>query len=161
MAINQMDVLKHSLQTQNEQGKALIAVIERIEKIETNVNQKHEEMNEMLVEVRDRVHLEEADANRIKSIVSQKAHAVASVRYPNKDEYGAEYLELVGYARREVYKRLKTHFNVTKYTAIRHVDRENAISFVESIVLDGEFLHRYEQWRYNRIKKQQREKELA
>lgn len=161
MAINQMEVLKHSLQTQNEQGKALIAVIERVEQIETNVNKKYEEVTEIVDEVRNRVHLEEADANRIKSIVGKKAHAIAKVKYPNKDEYGAEYLELVGYARREVYKRLKTHFNVTKYTAIRHVDRESAISFVESIVLDSEFLNRYEQWRYNRIKKAQREKELA
>lgn len=160
MTVNQLEVLKHSLQTQNEQGKALIAVIERVEQVETNVNKKYEQINEVVEEVRNRVHLEEADANRIKSIVSSKAHAVSKVKYPNTDSFRAEYLELVGYARREVYKRLKTHFNVTKYTAIRHVDRESAINFVESIVLDSEFLHRYEQWRYDRIKKVQREKEL-
>lgn len=161
MSINQLEVMKHSLQTQNEQGKALIAVIERVEQVETNVNKKYEEVTEIVEEVRNRVHLEEADANRIKSIVGSKAHAVAKVRYPNTENFKAEYLELVGYARREVYKRLKTHFNVTKYTAIRHVDRESAITFVESIVLDSDFLHRYEQWRYDRIKKQQREKELV
>lgn len=161
MAVNQMEVLKHSLRTQNEQGKALIAVIERVEKIETNVNKKYAQVTEIVEEVRNRVHLEEADANRIKSIIGRKSYAIAKVKYPDKDKYGAEYLELVGYARREIYKRLKTHFNVTKYTAIRHVDREQAISFVESIKLGDDFLHRYEQWRYDRIKKQQREKELV
>lgn len=161
MAINQMEILKHNLVTQNEQGKALIAVIERVEKIETNVNKKYEQITEVVEEVRNRVHLENADARKISSIVGKKAHAISSVRYPNKKEYGAEYLELVGYARREVYKRLKGHFNVTSYTAIRHVDRLEAFEYVESINLDSAFIKDYEQWRYQRIKKAQREKEMS
>jgi|SRR5699024_2105893 len=155
--VNSMEALKFSLARQNEQAEALIAVIERVEEIESNMNEKYDRMSGMVKEVENRVHLEEADANMIKSIVGSKAHAIAKKHYPDTNSYGAEYLELVGYARREVYGKLKKHFNVTKYTAIRHVDREQALSFVESIVLGNEFLNRYEQWRYNRIKKQQRE----
>ena len=154
-----MEILKHNLITQNEQGKALVAVIERMERIESSVNTKHEEITEIVEEVRNRIHLEEADAYRIRSIVGKKSSEIAKIKYPDIKEYQAEYLELVGYARREIYKRLKTHFNVTKYTAIRHVDREQAIGFVESIQLGNDFLHRYEEWRYQRIKKNNRDKE--
>lgn len=155
--VKEMEVLKFSLKRQNDQGAALVKVIERVEGIESNMNKKYDRMSGMLKEVENRVHLEEADANKIKSIVASKAHAISKIKYPDRDSYGAEYLELVGYARREVYKRLKGHFNVTKYTAIRHVDRLKAINFVESIVLGEKFLSDYEQWRYQRIKKQQRE----
>lgn len=157
MAVNQLEILKHSLKTQNEQGQALVEVIERVEGIENNVNEKHGEIKGMVTEVRNRVHLEEADAKRIKSIVNKKAHEISKYRYPDTDKYGAEYLELVGHARGKVYKRLKEHFNVTKYTAIRHVDREKAIGFVESITLGNDFLQGYEKWRYQRAKKRERE----
>src|SRR5699024_9798625 len=90
----------------------------------------------------------------------KKAHAIAKVKYPDIEEFGAEYRELVGYARREVYKNLKKHFNVNSYTRIRHLDAEKAIAFVESIVLGKSFLKNYEQWRMQRIKKRQREQEI-
>lgn len=159
--IDEMETLKFSLERQNKQGEALVKVIERVEKIESNMNKKYDRMSGMLKEVENRVHLEDADATRIKSIVAKKSHKIAKAKYPNNKDYGAEFLELVGYARRHVYKRLKEHFNVTKYTAIRHVDREQAINFVESITLSDKFLDDYEQWRYQRIKKSQRERELA
>lgn len=158
--VNQMEALKFSIQRQNEQGNALVEVIERVEEIENNMNTKYDRMSGMLKEVENRVHLEEADASKIKSIVNKKAHEISKIKYPDTDKYGAEYLELVGYARRRIYKRLKEHFNVTKYTSIRHVDREQAIGFVESIVLGDDFLQDYEQWRYERIKKREREQEI-
>lgn len=160
MAVNQLEVLKHSLITQNKQGEALVAVINRVEQIEVNVNKRYEEITDVVEEVKNRIHLEEADATRIKSIVASKANRIAKVKYPDTKEFGAEYRELVGYARREVYKRLRKHFNVTKYTSIRHVDREEAVEFVESINLDTAFLKEYEQWRYQKIKKAERELEM-
>lgn len=157
--LNTMEAIKFNIQRQNEQGNALVQVIDRVEEIESNMNKKYDRMSGMLKEVENRVHLEDADADKIKSIVGKKSHEVAKRKYPDTKEYGAEYRELVGYARRHVYKKLKGYFNVTKYTAIRHVDREKAFDYVESIVLDGSFLHDYEQWRHQRIMKKKRELE--
>lgn len=149
--------VEKSLEKSRAQDAAIEAILVEMKGIRDEVKSDVKDVKEMVVEVRNRVHLEEADANKIKSIVGKKAHAISKQKYSDTKEYGAEYLELVGYARRHVYKRLKEHFNVTKYTAIRHVDREKAINFVSSIVLGSEFLQEYEQWRYQRIKKRERE----
>lgn len=160
-----MEALKFNLQRQNEQGNALVKVIEKVEEMESNVNEKYEKTNEalgnmqdMLQEVNNRVTLEDEDARQIKSIVGKKAAAIAKEKYPDLINYGAEYRELIGYARRTVYKKLKQHFNVTKYTSIRHVDREKAKEYAASIKLDNSFLLDYEQWRQQRINKANREK---
>src|SRR5699024_12201377 len=89
------------------------------------------------------IELQGSDASRIKSIVHKKAHAIAKVKYPDIKEFGAEYLELVGYARREIYKKIKKVFNVNSYTKIRHIDAELAIEFTQSIVLGSELLTNY------------------
>lgn len=167
MENNQMEALKFNLKRQNEQGNALVKTIERVEQIESNMNEKYEKtevalgnMEDMLQEVNNRVTLEDEDARQIKSIVSKKASAIAKQKYPDIKEFGAEYRELIGYARRTVYKRLKQYFNVTKYTSIRHVDREKAKEYADSIKLDDSFLLDYEQWRQQKIKKEQREKAM-
>lgn len=157
MSKNMISFVEHSLEKSRAQDGAIEALIVEMKDIRNEVKEDVKDVKEMVIEVRNRVHLEEADANKIKSIVGKKAHAISKSVYPNLKEYGAEYLELVGYARREVYKRLKGHFNVTKYTAIRHVDRLKAIGFVESIVLGDMFLSNYEQWKYQRAKKRERE----
>lgn len=157
MAINEMEAIKFNLKRQNEQAEALIQVIERVEEIESNVNEKYEKITEIVEEVRNRVYLEHEDQKQLQSIVGRKAYQVAKARYGDSREYGAEFRELVGYARRRVWKRLKEHFNVTRYTSIRHVDREEAKRYAKSITLDNSFLMDYEQWRLQNAKKKARE----
>lgn len=158
MAINQLDVLKHSLKTQNEQGKALIAVIERVESIERNVEDKYNEMAGMVTEVKNRVYIEYEDQKELQSIVAKKSQAIAKKKYG--EGFEAEFRELVGYARRHIWKQLKDHFSVTRYTSIRHVDRDKAKEYVRGIELGQSFLMDYEQWRYQRAKKRERELDL-
>src|SRR5699024_4234471 len=166
--LKESDPILFSLQRQNEQGEAMVRLYQEMKEIKSDVTQMKSDIKEEYVRfnqsverMENSIELQGTDADRIKSIVHKKAHAIAKVKYPDTKEFGAEYLELVGYARREVYKSLKKHFNVNSYTRIRHLDAEKAIAFVESIVLGQELLGRYEQWRYDRIKKQQREKGLV
>lgn len=156
-----MEAIKFSLKRQNDQAEALIKVIERVERIESNVNEKYAEVKEIVDEVRNRVHIEHEDQKILRSIVARNAYEIAREYYGNSDEYGAEIRELAGYAIRHQWKLLKNYFRVTRYTSIRHVDAEKAKEFVEGIVLDKSFLSEYEQWRYQRAKKRQRELELV
>lgn len=156
--------VEESLKKSREQDNAIEAMLLEMKNIKEETASMKDEVKDdvkdvrnMVVEVRNRVHLEEADANKIKSIVAKKSHEIAKQKYGDSKEYGAEYRELLGYARRRVYKKLKNRFNVTKYTAIRHVDREAAKDYAESIVLDNSFLMDYEQWKYQRARKRERE----
>ncbi|HLR92345.1 MAG TPA: ORF6C domain-containing protein [Atopostipes sp.] len=160
MAINQMEAIKFNLKRQNEQANALIQVIERIEEIESNMNEKYVEVKDMVDEIRDRVYIEHEDQKELQSIVSKKSYAIAKEYFNNDDDYGAEIRELAGYAMRHHWKLLKKHFNVTRYTSIRHVDREKAKEFVRNIRLDNVFLSGYEEWRLQRAKKREREMNL-
>ena len=161
------DPILFSLQRQNEQGEAMVRLYQEMKGIKNDVTQmksdikeEYERFNQSVERMENSIELQGSDADAIKSIVHKKAHAIAKVKYPDIEEFGAEYRELVGYARREVYKNLKKHFNVNSYTRIRHLDAEKAIAFVESIVLGKSFLKNYEQWRMQRIKKRQREQEI-
>lgn len=160
MSVNEMEAIKFNLKRQNDQAEALIQVIERVEQIESNVNEKYEKVNDIVEEVRNRVYIEHEDQKQLQSIVGKKAHEVAKRRYGNNREFGAEFRELVGYARRHVWKKLKNHFNVTRYTSIRHVDRDEAKQYAREITLDNSFLMEYEQWRLQRAKKREREQAL-
>src|SRR5690625_55717 len=104
MAINQLEIMKHSLKTQNEQGKALIAVIERVEQIENNVNEKYGEIKDIVTEVKNRVTIDHEDQQVLKSIVGKKSYDIAKKYYNNNSNYGAEIRELAGYAIRHHWK---------------------------------------------------------
>src|SRR5699024_12033088 len=99
--------------------------------------------NQYVGRMKNSIELQGSDASRIRSLMHKKAHAIAKVKYPDIKEFGAEYLELVGYARREIYKKIKKEFNVNSYTKIRHIDAELVIEFIKSIVLGSEILIYY------------------
>lgn len=88
MAINQLEVLRHNLQTQNEQGKALVEMIDRVEGIESNVNEKYSEIKGMVTEVRDRVTIDYEGQQVLKSIVWKKSTSIAQSYYEYNDDYG-------------------------------------------------------------------------
>lgn len=159
MAVNQLEILKHNLKTQNEHGRALVAVIERVEGVEDNVNEKYGEIKAMVTEVRDRVYIEHEDQKELQSIVGKKSYAIAGEYYNNDDDYGAEIREMAGYAIRHHWKTLKKEFKISRYTSIRHVDRMRAKEFARNIELGKEFLNSYKKWKIQRIKKKQRETE--
>ena len=162
--LEESDPILFSLQRQNEQGEAMIKLYQEMKvikndvtKMKSDIKEEYERFNQSVERMENSIELQGTDADKIKSIVHKKAHAIAKVKYPNTQERLAEYLEMVGYARREVYKTLKKQFNVNSYTRIRHLDAQQAIDFVESIVLGSEFLSNYEKWKTARIKKKQRE----
>jgi len=160
MAINHLEVLKHNLKTQNEQGEALIKVIERVEKIESNMNEKYTEVKDIVDEVRNRVTIEYEDQQVLRSIVGKKSGKIARDYWGDSKKYGAEIREMKGYATRHHWRQLKDYFRVTRYTSIRHVDFEKAKEFVRNVKLDKSFIAEYEEWRYQRIKKKQREQKM-
>src|SRR5690625_2218681 len=114
-SVDHLTVLKFNLERQNDQANALIQIIEKVEQIESNVNEKYSEVKEIVNEVRDRVTIDHEDQQELKSIVAKKSYAIANDYYGDKEEYGAEIRELAGYAIRRHWKMLKDYFRVTRY----------------------------------------------
>src|SRR5699024_1727532 len=111
--LKESDPILFSLQRQNEQGEAMIRLYKEMKGIKNDVTQmksdikeEYERFNQSGERMENSIELKGTDADAIKSNVHKKAHAIAKVKYPNIEEFVAEYRELVGYARREVYKHL-------------------------------------------------------
>lgn len=169
---NGIEALKFSLKRQNEQGNAMMEMLDEvqeiknevkqtesnIQKIDNDMNEKIEKVNDSLERMENSVELQGSEADEIQSIIYRKAHELAIIKFPDMDDYGAEYRELNGYARRRLYKKLKTHFNVNSYSKIRHVDFEDAKDYAQSIKFDNSFFHEFKKWKDQKLKKEQRER---
>lgn len=164
MAINQLEVLKHNLITQNEQGKALVEMIEKVEGIESNVINVRDEVVELkndvkkdLNDMRNRITIDYESQKELQSIVKKKSNKIAKEHYGEPEEYGAEIRELSGYATRFLWSALKDKYRITRFTSLRQVDFKEGKDFLKNVVLGKDFINSYEQWKYQRAKKRQRE----
>lgn len=134
-----LTILKETLTKQNDQGQALLLIVERMEKQEERVDKKISTVENLVEEVSKRVHLEEEEATQIKKLVNRKAWKFAK-RYFNEKQMEPSsnlFLSKTGQFRGNLYRRLKTEFNVTKYTSIKHVDFNAALTFIEGVVYES------------------------
>ena len=157
MATNQMEVIRFNLKRQNEQADALIEVIDRVEKSESNVNDKFSKMSVMLDDVKDSVTIYYDEQKQLQSIVSKKANRFAKDYYDYDENYGAEIRELAGYAIRIQWKLLKERFRLARYTSLRRVDFEDGKEFLGNIQLNDSFITNFKKWKAQKMKKQERE----
>ena len=146
------EMIKDTLLQQNEQGQVLLQIVERMEEQEKRVDNKINDVEELVEAVNKRVHLDEGEASDIQSLVAKKAWYFAIAYFGDDERSENMFMSKVGQFRGNIYRRLKKAFNVNKYTNIKHTDFENAYNFIESI--------RYEDFSKTEIRPTQKQLEL-
>lgn len=124
-----MHVVEQQLQMTEQQGQALRALFTGLKQMQDDVTEKFEEVQIMVQEVRDSVTLTDQECYQIQLAVRIRSGKLTKDRYKETD---MEFKVLVGKYRRLLWSKLKEHFEVAKYSHIRRVDFEDALSFVEA-----------------------------
>ena len=146
------NVLIETVKMQGEQAMQLVKqakfnqnlldeVIGLKDEMDRNVrktNQKLTDIELLVEEVNKKVHIDDGEASKIKSIVFKKAGVFADMYFNNQKSHPSDNLfaSKKGQFIRLMYSRLKKAFNVTKYTNIKHVDAEKAVKFLEDFSYD-------------------------
>ena len=101
-------------------------------------NQNLTDIEFLVEEVNKKVHIDDGEATKIKSIVFQKAGVFADFYFEEQKTHPSDNLfaSKKGQFIRLMYSRLKKAFNVTKYTNIKHIEAEKAIQFLKDLSYD-------------------------
>lgn len=146
------NVLIETVKMQGEQAMQLVKqakfnqnlldeVIGLKDEMDRNVkktNQKLTDIELLVDEVNKKVHIDDGEASKIKSVVFKKAGVFADMYFDNQKSHPSDNLfaSKKGQFIRLMYSRLKKEFNVTKYTNIKHVEAEKAVKFLEDLSYD-------------------------
>lgn len=116
----------------------IIGIKEEMDRNVKKTNQKLTDIELLVEEVNKKVHIDDGEASKIKSIVFKKAGVFADMYFNNQKSHPSDNLfaSKKGQFIRLMYSRLKKAFNVTKYTNIKHVDAEKAVKFLEDFSYD-------------------------
>ena len=146
------NTLLQTVRTQGEQAQLMVAQNKALEQMIEEMTNLKNEMNitasktntrlsevEILVEeVNKKVHIDDVEASEIKSIISRQANEFANEHFRSKNEIPSANLfaSKKGQFIRIQHSRLKHHFNVTKYTHIKHTEAEQAFDYLKSFSLE-------------------------
>lgn len=128
-----------------EQNKALEQMIEEMTNLKNEMNitasktnTRLSEVEILIEEVNKKVHIDDVEASEIKSIISKQANEFANEYFESKNEIPSANLfaSKKGQFIRVQHSRLKHHFNVTKYTHIKHTEAERAFDYLKSLSLE-------------------------
>lgn len=116
----------------------VIGIKEEMDRNVKKTNQKLTDIELLVEEVNKKVHIDDGEASKIKSVVFSKAGAFADTYFEDQKSHPSDNLFALkkGQFIRLMYSRLKKAFNVTKYTNIKHVDAEKAIQFLRDLSYD-------------------------
>lgn len=118
--------------------KEVIGIKEEMDRNVKKTNQKLTDIELLVEEVNKKVHIDDGEATKIKSVVFSKAGVFADFYFEEQKIHPSDNLfaSKKGQFIRLMYSRLKKAFNVTKYTNIKHVDAEKAITFLKNLSYD-------------------------
>lgn len=118
--------------------KEVIGIKEEMDITARKTNHKFNELENLIEEVNKKVHIDDGEATKIKSIVFRKAGVFADFYFEEQKTHPSDNLfaSKKGQFIRLMYSRLKKAFNVTKYTNIKHVDAKKAVKFLENLSYD-------------------------
>lgn len=118
--------------------KEVIGIKEEMDITARKTNHKFNELETLIEEVNKKVHIDDGEATKIKSIVFRKAGVFADFYFEEQKTHPSDNLfaSKKGQFIRLMYSRLKKAFNVTKYTNIKHIDAKNAVKFLENLSYD-------------------------
>lgn len=118
--------------------KEVIGIKEEMDITARKTNHKFNELENLIEEVNKKVHIDDGEASKIKSIVFRKAGVFADMYFNEQKSHPSDNLfaSKKGQFIRLMYSRLKKAFNVTKYTNIKHVEAEKAVQFLRDLSYD-------------------------
>lgn len=118
--------------------KEVIGIKEEMDITARKTNHKFNELENLIEEVNKKVHIDDGEATKIKSIVFSKAGVFADMYFNEQKTNPSDNLfaSKKGQFIRLMYSRLKKAFNVTKYTNIKHVEAEKAVQFLRDLSYD-------------------------
>lgn len=116
----------------------VIGIKEEMDRNVKKTNQKLTDIELLVEEVNKKVHIDDGEATKIKSIVFRKAGVFADFYFEEQKTHPSDNLFSLkkGQFIRLMYSRLRKAFNVTKYTNIKHVDAEKATQFLKNLSYD-------------------------
>lgn len=116
----------------------VIGIKEEMDRNVKKTNQKLTDIELLVEEVNKKVHIDDGEATKIKSIVFRKAGVFADFYFEEQKTHPSDNLFSLkkGQFIHLMYSRLRKAFNVTKYTNIKHVDAEKATQFLENLSYD-------------------------
>lgn len=116
----------------------VIGIKEEMDRNVKKTNQKLTDIEFLVEEVNKKVHIDDGEATKIKSIVFQKAGVFADFYFEEQKTHPSDNLfaSKKGQFIRLMYSRLKKAFNVTKYTNIKHIEAEKTIQFLKDLSYD-------------------------
>lgn len=128
-----------------EQTEALKQVFKEVTNLKNEMdvvaskaNTRLNEVETLVEEVNNKVHIDDVEASEIKSIISKQANKFAHDYFKSKNEIPSDNLfaSKKGQFIRIQHSRLKHHFNVTKYTHIKHTEAEKAFNYLKALSID-------------------------
>lgn len=128
-----MDLIRFNIQRQNEQGEQMIEILNEVQSIKGDVDEKFTEMSVMVQEVRDSVTLTYEEQKELQGIVFSISNSFAKESFEGEDVSREEFSKQVGKFRRSIWKKLKERMNVPRYSSIRRIDYQESIEFVRSL----------------------------
>ncbi|OZQ66105.1 ABC transporter permease [Paenibacillus sp. VTT E-133280] len=131
-------MLEHQLNLTEKQGTAIRFLFEGMKKMndemsekEARVDEKVEDMQMMVQEVRDSVTLTDQECYQMQQAVKLKTNELTKHRYKESD---MKFNQMVGKYRRLIWSKMKERFEVAKYSHIRRIDFADAIEFVQNFL---------------------------
>ena len=116
--------------------KEVIGIKEEMDATARKTSHKFNELETLIEEVNKKVHIDDGEATKIKSVVFSKAGAFAYFEEQKTHPSDNLFASKKGQFIRIMYARLKKAFNVTKYTNIKHIDADKAVQFLRDLSYD-------------------------
>lgn len=118
--------------------KEVIGIKEEMDITARKTNHKFNELENLIEEVNKKVHIDDGEATKIKSLVFSKAGVFADMYFNEQESHPSDNLFALkkGQFIKLMYSHLKKAFNVTKYTNIKHVEAKKAIQFLRDLSYD-------------------------
>lgn len=118
--------------------KEVIGIKEEMDITARKTNHKFNELENLIEEVNKKVHIDDGEATKIKSLVFSKAGVFADMYFNEQESHPSDNLfaSKKGQFIKLMYSHLKKAFNVTKYTNIKHVEAKKAIQFLRDLSYD-------------------------
>ncbi|MCL6605521.1 MAG: ORF6C domain-containing protein [Paenibacillus sp.] len=127
--------VEKQLNLTEQQGAAIRMLFEGMKRMNDDMTEKQvvmdekvEEVQMMVQEVRDSITLTDEECYRMQQAVISRTNELTKHRFKSAD---VKFKDMVGRYRRLIWSKLKERFSVAKYSHIRRIDFEDAIEFVQ------------------------------
>lgn len=130
--MTELEIVSQTLDVQNQQSEALKKIVNAMIGTEERMSHLAEETSERLDHIENSITLNDSECTQLQREAMFKATELTKEclkEEVSSDYYSAKYGQFI----RLVYKRIKTRFNVHKYTLVKHVEFNKAIQFVKDI----------------------------